>query len=378
MANHAKAAENTWATVAEMPTEREEFGVAVVDRKIYAIGGYNYRNAVLSVNEVYDPATNTWTVKKPMPTPRAGFGIAVYQNKIYVIGGRDYNHQPLGVNEVYDPATDTWEKRKDMPTPRKGLTANVVNGKIYLIGGLESVDGYPPKISSLNEVYDPVADSWIVGKPLQVRVCGHASAVVDNKIYVIGGESLEKTNQVCVVNVTQIYDPKTDTWSLGTPCPVAVRYAAAGGTTGVMAPKKIYVIGGIPGLSSESTGINQVYDPERDFWTLGTSMPTSRLWLSVAVVNDMLYALGGTWMILNPQSPIYAVNERYIPFGYGTTTPTDTTPPQEPPQSEPFPTTWAVAAAGSVAVVGASIVFYFKRFRKNQRRKPMNSVADFL
>jgi len=84
--------------------------------------------------------------------------------------------------------------------------------------------------------------------------------------------------------------------------------AAAGATTGIMAPKRIYVISGDYGRR-----LNQVYDPERDTWTTGTSMQTSRSGLAVAVVNDKLYAIGGTDGYNDS-----AVNEEYTPIGYGT------------------------------------------------------------
>ena len=71
------------------------WGVAVVNGKIYAIGGlllkYRDKTTIQSVdvatNEEYDPATNTWSYKALMPTQRDSFAIAVYQNKIYCIGG---------------------------------------------------------------------------------------------------------------------------------------------------------------------------------------------------------------------------------------------------------------------------------------------------
>jgi hypothetical protein len=46
-------------------------------------------------------------------------------------------------------------------------------------------------------------------------------------------------------------------------------------------------------------------------------MPTARATLSVAVVNDTIYALGGTNNLFNPQAPTNSVNEQYFPLGYG-------------------------------------------------------------
>lgn len=56
-------------------------------------------------------------------------------------------------------------------------------------------------------------------------------------------------------------------------------------------------------------------------------MPTPRQFLSVAVVDDLLYAIGGenlSGMVIH-----YDVNERYTPFGYGAPDPSyDATPPE--------------------------------------------------
>ena len=69
-----------------------------------------------------------------------------------------------------------------MPTARAGMQANVVNGKIYVIGGEES-DG----VVAVNEVYHPVTDTWSTKTSIPTPVSAYASAVVDEKIYVIGG-----------------------------------------------------------------------------------------------------------------------------------------------------------------------------------------------
>ncbi|TRO45881.1 galactose oxidase, partial [Candidatus Bathyarchaeota archaeon] len=61
------AVENSWTTKKSMSTARGGLGVAVVNGKIYAIGGSN-NDAQLAVNEEYNPATDSWISKSPMPT----------------------------------------------------------------------------------------------------------------------------------------------------------------------------------------------------------------------------------------------------------------------------------------------------------------------
>jgi len=313
--------ENQWTTKKPMPTPRGGFGVAVANGKIYALGGLN-NDSNLAVNQMYDPVMDFWRTRKPMPTARSGCAVASYQGKIYVIGGTvgittNLVSEFTGTVEVYDPTTDTWETKTPMPTPRADLRASVVDGKIYLIGGKERW-GEESLYHELdvNEVYDPVNDSWTTASPMPVPAFGYASAVVDAKIYVFGGARQLSTgfNDLTSVGFTQVYDVKNNTWSNKASIPVAVSYATAEATGGLTAPKRVYLVGGFNQF--DYSNVVRVYDVESNRWGLGATMSTARGYLAMAVVEDVLYAIGGfdgaTWL---------AVNEAYVPFGYGTVPP---------------------------------------------------------
>jgi N-acetylneuraminic acid mutarotase len=312
--------ENSWTPKEPMPTARGGLGVAVVNGKIYAIGGFD-GNKQLAVNEEYNPVTDTWTTKTSMPTARSGFAVAVYQNKIYCIGGTTGDSDNsvsgfTGVTEVYDPATDDWETETPMPTPRADLSANVVNGKIYCIGG-KKYWGVDPFYQELNatEVYDPDRNFWTTKSPMPIPVLGAASAVLDGKIYVIGGSRHFQVGwELSTVSSNQVYDVGNDAWSTRASLPKTESYAAAGATSGVTAPKRIYFVGG-----SNQTNYSMVtyaYDSTSNAWGTVAAMPTPRVYLAVAVVDDILYAIGGfdgvNWL---------DVNEQYVPVGYGTVPP---------------------------------------------------------
>jgi N-acetylneuraminic acid mutarotase len=309
------ALENSWIS---RPPMLESAGRAVAaDGKIYAIGADG-------IVQEYNPIALTWTKKASMPNPTGG-GIAVYQNKIYIIGDN--------YNEVYDLATDTWTSKTAMPTKRTGIQANVVSDKIYLMGGVTESG----TILDVNEAYDPATDTWTTKEPIPTPVYLYASAVVDNKIFIIGG-SAEPPN--VVLDLVQIYDPQNDSWTTGTPMPTAVRYASAVSTTGLFAPKRIYVIGGLQ--SGNGLNLNQVYDPKTDSWTKGTSMPTARYDLGVAVVNDTIYAMGGVLLppYAFPKEPL-TTNEVYLPIGYEGPLPPHWEPTPSPsisPSASPSPT----------------------------------------
>ncbi len=182
------SADFTWTQKADMPTPRWLYTSAVVNDKIYVIGGSTSEPdaKALSTVEEYDPFTNTWTRKADMPTIRTDMigSSSVVDGKIYVIGGYNGgNSWGSPTVEEYDPATDTWTRKADMPTPRWSLATCTVDGKIYAIGGA------PNSITGLNvvEQYDPTTDTWTRKANMPSGVWGLCACVVDGKIYAFGG-----------------------------------------------------------------------------------------------------------------------------------------------------------------------------------------------
>ena len=344
-----------WVSKAPMPVAGAYFKAGVVNDKVY----------VIKLNVTYEYDLYGWTTKNPMPTPRYDFAIAAYQNKIYCIGGKT-DSTPSATNEVYDPASDSWETKVAMPTPRHGLEANVVNGKIYLISGLVQHRRFPDvkgtfELTNITEVYDPATDTWTIKAPIPNAASYYSSAVVNNKIHII---SVTQSNPEPLTR-TQIYDPETDTWSYGAASPFPVDMAG-GATVAGVTPQRIYVIGGR--TSGLEVSYNQVYNPENDSWSMGSAMSTARYGLAVAVVNDEIYAIGGlagsfVTVVQNDCNEQYdPLEDKTIPSAPSTSPshPHDTSTPEA--EREPFPT--ALVAATFViitAVVGAGLLVYFKK-----------------
>jgi hypothetical protein len=115
-----------------------------------------------------------------------------------------------------------------------------------------------------------------------------------------------------------------------------------------MAPKRIYVIGGLPGGSLYGTDLNQIYDPATNSWTFGPPMPIARAQLHIAVVNDVLYTMGGLPFI-NVQATPTLENYQYTPAGYI-------------PEFQP----WIVLPLFLVATLVVTI--YRKRLTRNKMR----------
>lgn len=64
---------NKWSHVANMSGRRLQFGVAVVEGKLYVVGGRDGLKTLNSV-ECFDLKTKTWSNLPPMSTHRHGLG----------------------------------------------------------------------------------------------------------------------------------------------------------------------------------------------------------------------------------------------------------------------------------------------------------------
>ncbi len=194
---------------------------------------------------------------------------------------------------TYHFVTNSWKARAPAPDlDMWGSVSAVVDGKLFLIGG------WPDGDSSIR-VYDPVSDTWEyrTSIPFKGFGWGHASAVVNKKIYVIGGDSgkggLDPDDAKLL-----LYDPRTDSWAWGfEPIPIN-----RGGLAADTILDKIYVVGTGPHL--------QIYDPLNDRWTQGASLPVPVIGPGVAVLNGELYVLGGmaddeNWNCVNATVQIY-------------------------------------------------------------------------
>jgi N-acetylneuraminic acid mutarotase len=188
-----------------MPNKRMKHTAATVNGKIYVIGGVLNNESgpriTTGLVEAYDPVTDSWETKTSMPTPRSDPKIAVVDGKIYVLGGwypsPTYNFYDSMMDEVeeYNPSTDSWNTKTPLPTKRRSPASGVVNGEIYVIGG-SAYDLY-----SLNEKFNPLTDTWLLKSPMPVSGDCTSGIAINDKIYVIGAASPQTIYE---------YDPALD------------------------------------------------------------------------------------------------------------------------------------------------------------------------
>lgn len=294
----------TWALKNPMPTPRTEFGVATVNNKIYAIGGYS--GSVLRTVEEYDPATDTWTRKADMPTPRRQLIVVSVNNKIYAIGGANFSSDPNNLiysysTEEYNPATDTWVSKASMPT---GGTVNTVLGNRFIGGAVANGKIYvaahnnPGTLSPITHAleYDPATNVWASKTQPPFSYTRYTVASLHNKVYALSdiGELAE-------------YDPLKDNWIIRPPLSTPrfrTGLASVGG--------KLFSIGG--GRNALPVSTVEEYDPETQNWALRASMASPRVSVAVGEALGKLYAIGGSSNTSETfPSPLAAVEEGSLP-----------------------------------------------------------------
>jgi N-acetylneuraminic acid mutarotase len=286
----------SWTNGVSMPTPRSELAGAVLDGKIYIVGGLISESVPTNVVEVYDPKIEKWVTVAPLPEPLDHTAASSYNGKLYVVGGYNENELPSNKLFIFDPSANKWQEGKPMPTPRAALTANFIDGILYAVGGKnKQLMGYFNETLSTNEAYNPQTNTWTHKTSMPTPRHHLTSAVVDGKLYVIGGR---QTNQIPHVNVNanEMYNPKYDNWSILKPMPTKRSAMAA-----VSVHNDIYVFGGSieecpPSKDAEPNrvfGNNEKYDTKYDIWTSQPPVPTARHGPTVAFVSDKIYVIGG-------------------------------------------------------------------------------------
>ena len=259
--------ESLWETFPPMPISRADYTGNVVGDKVYLIQGVE---AGMNFTE-YDAITGNYTELAPAPYFADHTASAVHNEKIYVAGGCGFAN-PCSNFSVYDITTNTWANLPNMPLPNWASTAQIVGDNFFVIGG-------NPNFNACQK-YNIPKNSWSSCANLPTGREHLASAVFDNKIYVIDGRGGFPGD----ATANEVYDPISNSWQILADKPTAMD----GGWGGVF-NNKIFVIGGGDPL----TAVNEWYDPITDSWTSGPDMPTKRHGLVCEPVVSKIYCFGG-------------------------------------------------------------------------------------
>jgi N-acetylneuraminic acid mutarotase len=264
---------------------------------VFVIGGFGPDHEAVATVEVYDPASDRWETRVPLPAQTHHAAAAVVDGRLFVVGGYSggrLSWSPLRTVYEYDEARSSWATRAPLRQARGGLAVVALAGRLHAVGG--SGDS----TSADHEIYEPMADRWRDGPPMPTGRDHLAAVAFQGKLWAIGGRSSFMGTQFAAV---EIYDPVANSWSTGAPLPVG-----RGGLAAAALADRVYVFGGEAPLRIFSA--NEMYEVAGNRWIGKDPMRTPRHGIGAAVVGDRIYVPGGG---TEPGYASTNVNEAYAP-----------------------------------------------------------------
>lgn len=249
-------------------------------------------------------AAQYWRVIEQRPMPERVANNAVVEGRI---GGKDYIYSFAGIDSTktrqgihlrsyrYDVEADLWESIPPLPDTLGKIAAGAsrIGNIIYIIGGYHV---FQTTETSSNRVhrFDISTNTYLEdGAPIPIPIDDQVQAVWrDSLIYVVTGWRGMGSTQGNVPSV-QIYDPAKDEWSTGTSVPANDLYMAFG-ASGVIIEDTIFYYGGAAGTGFGITSLLRkgIINPDN---------PTSIGWLALnGDINHQGYRMAATKVGENP------------------------------------------------------------------------------
>ena len=207
-----------WCTMAEMNYPRQYHSSAVIRKLIYVAGG-EQKSGFVSEVESFNASSNNWETVSTLPQPVSGPAVASHHQKLYVIGGQASQSTTYGHIQCFDTDTAQWTIIKTVAITSRHFPALVLNGFVYILGGCGR-NGI--------QVYDPDTDSCLP----PMNMCSaerHLFAAVaiqsQNSILVAGG-----MRNYQALTSAEVFHPVSNSWSVETDMPHAVRVHGCGVT----------------------------------------------------------------------------------------------------------------------------------------------------
>ncbi len=123
-----------WKVLTQLPmsTSTTMAGVAVLDNKLYIIGGvHDVSKKVVETGFCYNPAANTWSTICGPQQLRYNFTLIGHEGSLYAVGG-EYNMKALASVERYRVSNGSWSFVSPLPCPAASVVSAVAPNRIFI------------------------------------------------------------------------------------------------------------------------------------------------------------------------------------------------------------------------------------------------------
>ena len=278
---------------------------AVTSRYLYVVGGFSGATSVTTIDSATINADGTLGVFGILPgitleTARAGHSSVTIGNQIYVIGGEDVTNTPLSsveattIDENGSIATFHAVSAASLVTPRFGHASAVVGDYLYVIGGRGTTELATIERALINPdgtlaTFATVADVALVNARDRATC-----QVIGDYLYVIGGEDHPGGTALSSVERAPI---DTTTGALGPFVVLSGIGLGTGraGTSSVVVDKMLFVIGGSNGGPLNTTETTTITgDGSITSFVPGAGLASARSDHATAIIGTSVYVFGGT------------------------------------------------------------------------------------
>lgn len=197
---------NAWSTLPDLPSPRSKPSAAAVNGKLYVLGGWGPGGTPVATVDVFDPATETWSTLPEVTNPaaRSAAGTAVVNGKVYLVGGCvDASCADTDNLVIFDPQRNTFSTGANYPQPVSWLSCGGIGDAVYCAGGAGATEfrnGF---------VYRPSADVWEPIPDLPVDLWASQYTTAGGMLVLAGGVTAGST---VITNRTVGYDPAAGAW----------------------------------------------------------------------------------------------------------------------------------------------------------------------
>jgi hypothetical protein len=304
--------------------------VLLKDDRVLVIGCDATGVCASSLADVYDPSTGLFSAIGPIIGGCVSCTATLLNDgRVLVARGGDLslNVEP---SLLFDPATDTYATTGSMTTARIGQTATLLSdGRVLIAGGN---DGTLANTLATAELYDPKTGTFgPTGSMTTARAGQTATLLSDGRVLIAGGsdrtliaggvDSTGKISTDKILDSTELYDPKTGTFS-----PAGSMTTARGSQTatllsdgrvliagGIRTPNvvtgRVLIAGGVGYAEVDGQGgagvlaSAELYDPRTGTFSPAGSMTTARSSQTATLLSDgRVLIAGGSDSSLNPLS----------------------------------------------------------------------------
>lgn len=286
-----------WEAAASLPFPLQRLATASDGQYLYAISGRTTTTSATTVETVsrFDPATNVWTTLNMAPIPMGlSSSAAVFlRGRIYVPGGfTSASTLPTSHHYAFDVIGNSWSLVAAAPVAlsQYALAADETRGVFYLTGGTNSLGGSVAGART----YNAMNDRWSDLPPMLRARSGHAATLIAGRLYVAGGFGVAGG-----LVEAEVFDFNESKWTQIASLHQPRRNAISAAGQDQSGNPLWLIIGGEDPNTGLLLNSAEAYDPITNQWLeLDDSfgLPFARTQAAGAVLNGMLYSIGGAAM----------------------------------------------------------------------------------